>query len=154
MDEYYLTYEREVTLKQVTENVSVICYVPTIFFDRVEKLMDTKNISSSWEHTIYRFYGIKQGQNLIGYVKFSISIFERQVEIDTINIDSNNQRKGLGSILLETSLSDIVTDFPYLEKMIVTSTSDAIPFYLANDFTPYFGDNNLERKLARKTERS
>lgn len=153
MDEYYMTYEREVTLKQVTENVSVICYVPTIFFDRVEKLMDTKNISSPWKHTIYRFYGIKQGQNLIGYVKFSIHTFGCRVEIDTINIDSNNQRKGLGSILLETSLSDIVTDFPYLEKMIVTSTSDAIPFYKENGFIPYFGENNLERKLIKNAER-
>ena len=138
----------------IAENVSVICYVPAIFEGRLKKLGCTKNISSNRKDTIYRFYGIKMQQSLIGYVKFSISTFETQGEIDTIAIEPNCLRKGQGSILLETSLCDIIADFPLLEKIIVTSTPSAIPFYIKNGFTPYFGDNNLERKLVRKPERS
>lgn len=102
---------------------------------------------------LIRFYGMKKGESLIGYVKYSLSITENLGIIDTIWIEPKLQRSGLGSLLLNVSLANIIQDFLCTEKMQVCSTNDAIPFYTANEFYPFLGDNNLERKrIKRKME--
>lgn len=53
-------------------------------------------------------------------------------------------------MLMGQSLIDLVTDFPHIESVTVCSSALAIPFYIKNDFTSYFGDNNLIKKLQKK----
>ncbi len=148
MDEYYVLYENEITIATGIETTSIICYIPTIFKDRLEK-KKSKTILSNNKQTIYRFYGIKKESCLIGYVKFSLSLFENQGEIDTIYIYPNERRKGLGRFLLEIAIEDIQKEMPNVHDIIVNSTPDAIPFYKETGFAPYFFENNLKRKLIK-----
>ena len=153
MEKKYLTIEQEMMLKPITEDLSIICYVPTLYQDRLQPNF-CKNIPSSVKNILIRFYGVKKGESLIGYVKYSLSITENLGIIDTIWIEPKLQRSGLGSLLLNVSLANIIQDFLCTEKMQVCSTNDAIPFYTANEFYPFWGDNNLERKrIKQETER-
>lgn len=130
-------------LKPITEDLSIICYAPNLYQDKLQPNI-CKNIPSSIKKILICFYGVKKGESLIGYVKYSLSITENLGTIDTIWIEPKLQRSSLGSLLLNVSLADI---------MQVCSTSDAIPFYTANEFYPFLGDNNLERKrIKRKME--
>ena len=152
MEKKYLTIEQEMMLKPITEDLSIICYAPNLYHDKLQPSF-CKNIPSSVKNILIRFYGVKKGESLIGYVKYSLSITENLGIIDTIWIEPKLQRSGLGSLLLNVSLADIMQDFSCIETMQVCSTSDAIPFYTANEFYPFLGDNNLERKrIKRKME--
>lgn len=153
MEKKYLTIEQEIMLKPITEDLSIICYVPTLYQDRLQPNF-CKNIPSSVKKILIRFYGVKKRESLIGYVKYSFSIIENLGTIDTIWIEPKLQRNCLGSLLLNVSLADIMQDFSCIETMQVCSTSDAIPFYTANEFYPFLGDNNLERKRIKRKWRT
>ena len=64
---------------------------------------------------------------------------------------SPKRSNGLGTILLNQSLKNIASDFPYLEQIEVYSLSeDSTRFYIKNGFEVYLGDNCLTKKLIRK----
>jgi len=99
MEKKYLTIEQEMMLKPITEDLSIICYAPNLYPDRLQPNF-CKNIPSSIQKILIRFYGVKKGESLIGYVKYSLSITENLGIIDTIWIEPKLQRSGLGSLLL------------------------------------------------------
>lgn len=139
------------SFQKLDNKVAIKNFVPKIYKDRID---DTKEISDSDnaknKNGFYRFYGIFIGTNqMIGYIKYHILFNSHTIEIDRIETDSLYRSKGYGTMLMKQSLIDLITDFPFIESVSVCSTTDAIPFYRKNDFMPYFGDNNLMKKLRK-----
>ena len=120
-------------------------YIPDLYNDR--KTEDGKNIFNSFNDGIYRFYRIVLSDLPIGYIKYSITLNNPLFTIDTIKIDCAFRNKKYGTLLLNESLKDVIKDFPYLEKVIVCSSPNAINFYHQNHFESYFGENNLIKNL-------
>lgn len=141
MPEYSTKLDQRITMKT---------FIPEIYKDRIDKNSEQqKNIPDRDQNAkgVYRFYGICIDSSQIGYVKYHILSDSPTINIDRIEIDPSYQSKGYGSLLMKHSLIDLVTDFPHIRSVIVCSSALAIPFYVKNDFTPYFGDNNLIKTL-------
>lgn len=128
---------------------SFISFIPNIYMDAIYS-GNKKNIFALHK-IIYRYYGIENNHTLIGFVHYSIPTDNIIVTLDNIEVFVPFRSKGLGTILLNQSLEDIVNDFPYLEKMNVCSLNeDTTRFYRNNGFEIYLGDNCLTKKLVRK----
>lgn len=136
------------------KKISLKNFVPEIYTDRIYKTKENmKEIadSDSIRKGVYRFYGIFTKTNQrIGYVKYHILFDSPTIEIDRIEVDPLYQNKGYGTVLLQQSLYDLITDFSQVKSIIVCSTSFGISFYEKNGFIPYFGDNNLMKILQKK----
>lgn len=139
---------------KLNNEVSVKNFIPEIYTDRIyETKENIKEISDSdsSKNGIYRFYGIFRAENqMVGYIKYHILFNSPTIEIDRIEVDSLYRSREYGTMLMKQSLLDLITDFPFIENVNVCSTTDAIPFYRKNNFTPYFGDNNLTKILQKK----
>ena len=103
------------------------------------------------KNEIYRFYGLfkADSKEMIGSIKYSVQDNNTSFSIESFDIDIKYRRKKYGSILLSETLKNILKDFPYLKRVTVCSMPGAISFYEKHHFTPYFGDNNLERNLVK-----
>jgi len=141
MSEYIINLDQKITMKT---------FIPEIYMDRIDRSGEpSKNIPDRDKNAkgVYRFYGICIDSNQIGYVKYHILSDSPTINIDRIEIDPAYQSKGYGSVLIKHSLIDLVADFPHIKSVIVCSSALAIPFYIKNDFRPYFGDNNLIKSI-------
>lgn len=138
---------------RLDDKVAIKNFVPEIYTDRIYETKENKKEISDSDYAkngIYRFYGIFSETNqMVGYIKYHILFNSPTIEIDRIEIDPLYRGKGYGTALMNQSLLDLTTDFPFIGSINVCSTTNAIPFYRKNDFIPYFGDNNLMRILRK-----
>lgn len=131
-----------------TETVTIKPYIPELYHDQIGLTENLKDIDDSINSGVYRFYGLfLEANQQVGYIKYHIPLESLTLEIERIKIDLNYRRKGYGTLLLRESIIDILKDYPKLKAINVCSTAEAIPFYQKNSFTPYFGENNLTRKI-------
>lgn len=140
---------------KLDNKVAIKNFVPEIYAGRIYETKENKREISDSDYTtrngIYRFYGIFMETNqMVGYIKYHILFNSPTIEIDRIEVNSLYRGKEYGSMLMKQSLLDLVTDFSFIESVNVCSTAEAIPFYIKNDFIPYFGDNNLMKILRKK----
>lgn len=130
----------------MNQNYNIEIYIPDIFKDR--NIKNNKDIPDSFGNGFYRYYRIVfENSQKIGYIKYHVEFNNPTFEIDRLEIDFKFQNKSYGTKLLSESLKDLIKDFPYLEKVNVYSSPNAINFYKKNNFEPYLGDNNLTKSL-------
>ena len=122
-------------------------YIPDLYSDR--RIEDGKNIFNSFNDGIYRFYRIVLAFKPIGYIQYHITFDNPLFTVDKIEIDYAFRNKKYGTLLLNESLKDVMKDFPYLEKVNVCSSPNAINFYRQSQFESYLGENNLIRNLRK-----
>ncbi len=146
-------YENSITLSSfncLNDVFYFISYIPMLYEDNRDNA-NSQNILALVENGLYRFYGIENRQILVGYARYYIPTDDKILRLDNIEIASPKRSNGLGTILLNQSLKNIASDFPYLEQIEVYSLSeDSTRFYIKNGFEVYLGDNCLTKKLIRK----
>lgn len=129
------------------KNVLIHSFIPEDLKDRMLGTIDEKNIPNMQQTGFYRYYGIYVDGVQIGEALYTIEFNKAIFSLDKIEIDSKYRDCGYGSILLDESIQDLIRDIDYLQRVTVCSLPGAIKFYLNNDFEPYFGDNNLTKKV-------
>lgn len=129
------------------ENELIIAtFIPKMYEDTIDK--SARDIPDTINLGFYRFYGIYDSLgNQLGFIKYHIMSLSPEIEIDRIKIEETYREKGYGTFLLKESLTDLISDYPDKKNITVCSSPRAISFYIKNDFTPYFGDNNLKKEL-------
>lgn len=134
-------------MQKIDDNFYIENYVPKNYArDAIgECNANPCDIAGYYKNEIYRFYGLfrADSKEMIGSIKYSIQDDDTSFSIEALDIDINYRRKKYGSILLSETLKNVLKDFPHLKRVTVCSMPGAIPF------TPYFGDNNLERNLVK-----
>lgn len=140
-------------MQEMNDDYYIDTYVPKNYAKDVigRGSSNPSDLVGYYKNEIYRFYGLfsKYSGKMIGSIKYSIQDNDTSFSIEALDIDINYRRKKYGSILLSATLKDILKDFPHLKRVTVCSMPGAIPFYEKHHFTPYFGDNNLERNLVK-----
>lgn len=129
------------------KNILVHSFIPEDLKDRMLGIVDEKNIPNMQKTGFYRYYGIYLDGVQIGETLYTIEFGKAIFSLDKIEIDSKYRDCGYGSILLDESIRDLIGDIDYLQRVNVCSLPGAIKFYLNNGFEPYFGDNNLTKKV-------
>ena len=109
--------------------------------------IDGKSIPNIQKTGFYRYYGIYVDGVQIGEALYTIEYGDSIFSLDRIEIDAKYREEGYGSLLLDYSITDLLRDFDYLERLNVCSLPLAIKFYINNGFVPYFGENNLMKIL-------
>lgn len=141
-------------MELINDQYYIKTYVPKIYIRDIikEDGKETKNLAGQTKNEIYRFYGLFsiETDEMIGSIKYYVKYNDESFSIEALDIDKSCRRQKYGSILMNETLKDILSDFPHLKRITVCSLPWSIPFYEYNDFTVYLGDNCLEKILVKK----
>ena len=130
----------------MNQNYNIEIFIPDIYKDR--NIKNNKDIPNSFGNGFYRYYRIiLENSQTIGHIKYHVEFNNPIFEIDRLEINFKFQNKRYGTVLLSETLKDLKKDFPYLEKVNVCSSPNAINFYKKNNFESYLGENNLTKSL-------
>lgn len=133
------------------KGIEVKCFIPVGCSEDEKSLFKGKDIRIISGDGICRYYGIYVDDVQVGEALYSIVFNNKTFELDNIEIDSKYQENGYGSILLNESINDLLRDFPYLERVNVSSLPYVKKFYLSNGFKEYDGDNLMKLFSSKRT---